>query len=461
MTKLLIRGSHILTPRGIIQGDMLLDGGKIERIDSTIKPPSGCREIDASGLISIPGIIDPHVHIELEAYGSASSDDFYSGSAAGAAGGVTSYIDFAIPFEGENMVDALKRKSASAAGRSLTDYSFHAQINSWDKNKPFEMDEVIEAGIGSFKIFMPATEGWGLDDLGLYEALKHSVASDSLILVHAENGDIVEGMRKSFEKNDRVAIKDYPKSRPSFAETEAVLRAAYLARKASAPLYVCHLSSGESAEELKRLRRAGENIFIETCPQYLILDDSLYSEKEGYLYVCAPPIRSKESTYGLWRGIIESTIDTIGTDHCPFMRKEKKAGGNSFIKTPMGLPGIGLSFPLMYTEGVVNRKLDLKGLVKLLSENPARIFGLYPEKGALLEGSDADIVIFDPDGTYEITSASPKAGNCDWSAYEGYEAEVSIEYTISRGRVVFENGKIHKQEEPGRLIPRTGSTYSI
>jgi len=452
MAKLIIKGSRLVTEEGIKPADLLVENGRIKQISETVKDPDA-RVIDASGKYTLPGVIDPHVHFELEAYGSHSADDFRSGTRSAAAGGVTTVIDFAIPRKGQTMAERVKEKKLSAEKKAVVDYSFHAQINGWGDDTAGQMEETINTGVTTFKIFMPRTEGWGVDDYGLFNALKKSAELGSLIMLHAENGGMAQKFREELEKENRTSVKDYPESRPAVIEREAVLRAAALAEETKAPVYFCHISAASSALEIKRLKRRGQDVFMETCPQYLVLNSGELKKRKGFLYMCCPPLRTLEDNYGLWRNILEDTVDTVGTDHCPFTVKEKKKGEGDFRKTPMGLPGVENLLPIMFTEGVLKRKIKLEQLAAVLSTRPAKVFGLYPQKGTIREGSDADMVIFDPDKKKTIR-AGKLHSKCGWSPYEGFKSKGCPEYTISRGEIIYERGQIKAIEGRGKFLRR-------
>ncbi len=449
MNPLLIKNSRLVTEKGILQSDLLIEKGKISQIGKNINLFGKVKKIEGKGLYTMPGVIDPHVHLELNAYNSNSSDDFYTGSLAAAGGGVTTFIDFAIPEKGQTMSHRIKEKKISAKEKSIIDYSFHAQIINWEDNIPEQMEAVSNMGITSFKIFMPATEGWGVDAGGLYEALKYSKQIDSLIMVHAENGEIADHLTKKLVKNGKTRMTNYSRARPSFIEKLAVVEAALVAQEAQTPVYICHLSSGKAAIEIMKLKNSGQHIFVETTPQYLTLDNSKFSQKNSYLYACCPPIRDKKETYQIWRALLEGDIDTVGTDHCPFLKSEKEAGKGDFTKTPFGLPGVENSLPLLYTEGVVKRSLSMEDIYEMISLNPAKIFGLYPEKGTLQKGTDADLVVFNPAKKVKL-KADNLLGNCDWSPYENKVVAGYPEYTISRGEIIYKKGNIPQQIQKGR-----------
>ncbi|MFH1415626.1 MAG: dihydropyrimidinase [Elusimicrobiota bacterium] len=458
MKKILIKGSRLVTEDGIQPADLLVTGGKIEKIAPVIDNPDDAIEIIAENMYTMPGIIDPHVHLELPAYGTVSSDDFHSGSCAAAAGGVTTIIDFAIPKEGQTMIDRITEKKASADSKSVIDFSFHAQINGWDEKTKTDMERTVEEGVSSFKIFMPATEGWGVGDSGLYEALRQSAVIKSLVMVHAENSQLARYFTEKLVSQGKTSISDYPGARPDFIEKEALLRASLLAEEAGAPVYICHISTGKAMLAVRELKRKGNNIYAETCPHYLLLSDDCYNRDDGFLFACCPPIRKKQDNYELWRGVLEGNIDVIGTDHCPFMRSQKEVNSGDFRRIPFGLPGVETSLSLMFSEGVTKRDVRIESLSGMMSTAPAKIFGFYPEKGTLREGSEADIVIIDPEGTSRISSAETYS-NCDWSPYEETETAGSVNTTISRGEIIFREGALTAEKGRGRFIKRKKSFY--
>ncbi len=451
--KVIIKGGRLVDEKGVSAEDILIEGSKIIRRGPSLSPVGNLKEINAESKLIFPGLIDPHVHFELKAYNSSSCDDFFTGSCAAAAGGVTTFIDFAIPGEGQTMAERIVEKSEAASLKSIVDFSFHAQITDWVKKSSGQMEEVLKEGVRSFKVFMPSTQGWGVDDYGLFEALRFSAEKKALVMVHAESGIISSKISGDFIQRGKTRISDYPLSRPDVIEREAVSRASILAREAGAPLYVCHLSGAKAARDIRRLKLEGEDIFSETCPHYLLLNNSVYKEKNGYLFACAPVLRSKKDNNELWRGLMEETIDTVGTDHCPFTVSQKKEGNGDFRTTPMGLGGVELSLPLLYSRGFLKRKIPLERIAALTSHNPAKIFGLYPQKGSLAEGSDADMVIFDPAKKIKLKS-SLMVSSCDWSPYEGIELTGFPSMTFSRGEIIYSNFKINGKKGRGKFLKR-------
>lgn len=458
MKKILIKSGQLITEGGVLVSDILLEDGKISKIQEKIDLPSGTQELNAESMYVMPGVIDPHVHFALKAYNSSSCDDFYTGSRAGAAGGVTTFIDSAIPSKGQKMNDRIKEKNKNARINSVIDYSFHAQIIDWDENKAAEMKETINEGVTSFKIFMPRIRGWGVTDDGLFNALNVSRDLKGLIMVHAENGELADKFTEKLIAKGQTSMSDYPDARPDFIEREAVLRAALLAEESGSVIFICHISTRKAIIELRRLKKQGQDIFVETCPQYMLLTNETFNEKEGYLYACCPPLRTDMDTYELWRNVIEGYVDVIGTDHCPYLKSEKKSGNNDFRKTPMGLSGIENSLGLIFSEGVNKRGLDIMQLYRLMSLNPSLIFGLYPEKGTLKEGSDADIVIINPEKTSNI-SVSKLHSNCDWDPYAGWDIKSVIECTISRGEIIYKDYEVTKEKGRGKFLKRRFSSY--
>jgi dihydropyrimidinase len=277
-------------------------------------------------------------------------------------------------------------------------------------------------------------------------------------MVHAENGTLAQYFTEALKKSGRLSIKDYPGARPSFIEKEAVVRACLLAQEAKAPLNICHLSSGTAAKELRRIKKEGNIVYVETCPQYLLLSEDIFNGKEGFMAASCPPVRKEEDKYDLWRSIIENGIDTIGTDHCPFSKAKKTSPGDDFTKIPMGLPGVETSLPLFYSEGVINRGIDIKKMVNLMSTNPAKIHGIYPRKGSLAVGTDADIVIFNPSRKGKIKARSQHSA-ADWTPYEKFKTTGAVEYTISRGEIIYENGEIKGKKGRGKFLKKGPAPY--
>ncbi|MEA3506633.1 MAG: amidohydrolase family protein, partial [Elusimicrobiota bacterium] len=273
-----------------------------------------------------------------------------------------------------------------------------------------------------------------------------------------ENGTLARYFTETLKQSGHLSIKDYPAARPSFIEKEAVVRASLLAREAKAPLNICHLSSGSAAKELRRIKKEGNIVYAETCPQYLLLSEDIFKGKEGFMAASCPPVRKEEDRYELWRSIIEGGIDTIGTDHCPFSKAKKSAPGDDFTKIPMGLPGVETSLPLFYSEGVLNRGIDIKKMVNLMSANPAKIHGLYPQKGSMDEGTDADIVIFNPSRKGKIKASSQRSA-AGWTPYEKFKITGAVEYTISRGKIVYEKGEIKGKKGRGKFLKRGLPAY--
>jgi len=449
---LVISGGRLVSAKGQRRLDIGIRGEKIACLGKGLKS-SGSRIIDARGKYIFPGVIDPHVHFGLEAYRARTGDDFVSGTEAAACGGVTSIIDYAIPGNGESTLSAVRRRKSEAAGRAVVDYSFHAQIVSWDEKTRKEIGQLIRSGIPSFKIFMPATEGWMVDDAGLFGALGALGRRGGIVEVHAENGPLINAFIKKLASEGKLAVKYFPLSRPNLVEEEAVRRAITLDRAARGRLCVVHLTTREGLEAIREAKRKGIEVYVETAPQYLLLDKRCFGKKNGYKYLACPPIKSAEDNKALWEGLQDGSIDWIGTDHCSFAAAKKHRARNDFRKGPYGLPGVETSLSLLFTEGCRKRGLRMERLVELTSTNAAKILGLYPRKGTVRAGSDADLVVFDPEKKVTI-DYKKLSTRCDWSPYQGFKLTGFPHLTISRGQVVARDGRFVGAPGRGRFLKR-------
>jgi dihydropyrimidinase len=453
--------------------DILCSGGKIARMGKGLPVPAGTEVIDAAGKIVIPGGVDVHTHLNLDTGSAVASDDFYTGTVAAAFGGTTTIVDHpAFGPAGCPLDHQIKKYHALAAGRAVIDYGFHGVIQHVDDEVLAKMADLAKEGISSYKVYL--TYAFKIPDEGLYRVLQRAGELGLLITVHPENDGVVTGLRETFVREGKRSPAFHPLSRPPECEAEAVNRMILLARMAAdAPLYLVHLTCALGLEFITAARRRGQRrIFAETCPQYLFLDEGLYRLPGigGLKYLMCPPLRGKEDRESLWRGLA-GDIDTVATDHCPFFFETQKIlGRDDFTQCPSGAPGIEERIPLMYSEGAAKKRISLRRFVDLCCTNPAKLFGLYPRKGALREGSDADIVIIDPElpavlhngGPVDLRrgpAASPWMPgtlheNVDYTAYEGMALSGYPVCTISRGEVLVRDGEFQAAPGRGQYIPR-------
>ena len=398
--------------------------------------------IDARGLLVLPGVIDVHAHFRLKlGPGKYTSDDFTSGSAAAVCGGTTTFIDYTGQGPGESPLKGLQARITEAEGRCYADYAFHCMLTGWEKIKApgVQMERCVKAGAPTFKMFTAyGARGLMTRDPELGEALRTARKIGALICVHAEDGPVIDSLADIFAPG--AGIGALPLSRPPFTETAAVGRVAGLAALAGAPAYFVHLSSADSARITAAARTAGVSVMGETCPQYLALDDSRFRERNGHLYSCCPPIRTKNDNAGLWKALKAGHLQVIATDNCTFTRAQKDAWGGDIRKLPMGLPGAQTLLAAAYTFGVKAGKLPLAKMVQVLSENPARIMGL-PSKGFLKPGFDADFAIIDPAAAVKVDHRKLRH-NTDFSPWQGQTLYGFPKYTVLRGQVVAESGEL-------------------
>ncbi len=450
---LVIKNGTLVTPGQTLQRDIGIEGGKIVKVAQTI--PAGARSIDASNKLILPGIIDAHTHMETPVKGVTSSDDFSTGTRAATAGGVTTIIDFTIQARGQSLREAIEARRKQADGRVYIDYALHCNLTDFQVNYLEEIPEIIASGIPSFKVFMAyRNEGIMVSNEDLKMLLEATAKYGGIVQIHAESGFLLDYLVEEASQKGNTSPVFHAKTRPNYVEEEAVVRAISLAGEAGGSLYLVHLSTKESVDAVRWGKKRGVKLFAETCPQYLVLDKALYEGSDGRYYITSPPLRGAKDREALWQGIKEGIIGVVGTDHCPFARTQKDSGKDIFFKTPNGLPGVETLLPIMYSEGVVKRGLSPNLLVELLAYNPARIFGLYPRKGAIEEGSDADLVIFNPERELKI-QANELHMNTDFSPYEGLTIKGVPEITISRGEIIYERGNFPASPGRGKFIPAT------
>lgn len=452
--KILITNGLIVTSTDNYKSDILIIDGQINHIESKIKTSDIDKVIDAEGLYILPGGIDPHVHMHLPTVSGYSSDDFLTGSRAALYGGTTTLLDFVTLKKGRSLSDALRERKEEAKN-SMADFSFHVSPVEWTNSTEHEIYDCIREGVTSFKVYMAYKDTIGLSDSDLLKVMKVAGKAGALVTVHCESGDEIDILRNKFFEEHHIEPKYHALSRPAGLEAGAVKRAIDLANLADCPLYIVHVSAKESLKHIQEAQCGGQKVFAETCPQYLLLDDSKY---EGDFtrtapYIISPPLRKKEDNDALWDAISEGIVKTVGTDHCPFNLVQKAAGLNDFRKVPNGAGGVEHRLELLYTYGVLENRITLNQMVDLFSTQPAKIFGLYPSKGDIKVGSDADLVVLNPDSENTISEKTHHQ-NCDINIFEGFKTRGNAEYVIAGGKIVIENGKLINSETRGKFLMR-------
>jgi dihydropyrimidinase len=455
MSSLLIRNGNIVTATDHYTADVLIQGEKIVAIGQQLDADTD-QTIDASDCYLFPGGIDAHTHMELPFMGTHSSDTFESGTLAGLHGGTTSIIDFAIQDQGDSLESAIQAWHGKADGHAVGDYAFHCAVTDFNENTRKEIPKIInQHGINSFKTFMAYKGALMVDDRQMYELMKELVIHGGIITSHCENGDMIDYQVQSLLAEGKTEPRFHVLSRPAICEAEASGRVIDLAWQAGCPNYIVHLTCDEALERVRAATKRNQKVYVETCIQYLLLDESLYFQDgfEGAKVVMSPPLRTKADQEALWSGIDQNLIHHVATDHCPFCMAQKEMGKDNFSLIPNGAPGIEHRMELLYSEGVNQGRISLNKFVDLSSTAAAKIFGLFPRKGTIAVGSDADIVVFDPAVQHTI-SAETHHMNCDYSAYEGWEVQGKTRTCILRGTVAIDEGQSLIGEGFGQYLPR-------
>ena len=443
--KTILRGGFVVSGKSSRRADVLISDGKIEKIGHVMQgAPWDTEVVDVSDCYLFPGFIDAHTHFDLDVAGTTTADDFESGTRSAICGGTTSIIDFACPNKGETLAHGLKLWHEKSDGKCWCDYGYHMTIDDWNEGIERELDDMFAAGITSFKMYLtyPAMM---LPDQQLYEALLALRARGGICGFHCENAGVIDARiaaLKAAGKADQVS--SHPIARPDYLEAEAVSRVLRIAQAADTPVIIVHTTNREALAEVDNARLRGQTVYVETCPQYLLLDESVYCDPDWQTaaqYVCAPPIRAKADADALWKALRRGEVQTISTDHCSFTQRQKEMGREDFTKIPGGLPGVETRGELIYTAGVAQRRMSLAGMCRALCENPAKLYGLYPRKGVIAPGSDADIVVYDPKAGHTLRGAElhSRAG---YTPFEGFETSGSIRSVYLRGTLTVDHGEI-------------------
>jgi dihydropyrimidinase len=453
----IIRNGNVVTPTGTVHADIGITGEKIAAVGPALVASATTKIIDAGGHHVIPGVLDVHVHLELPFCGTTSADDYRTGTRAGARGGVTTLIDFAIPYVGESLNDAADNWMKRAKGKALIDYTFHICITRYNEHKD-QIKGMVDRGFTTFKEFMIyESEGWQSDDRAMFGTLEKMREYGTMLLVHAESARVLDELiarHHTPELMQQYGARLHAMTRPNFIEAEAIQRAVMWSEVTGGQLYIVHMSTAEGTDIIKAAQARGVPVVAETCAQYLVLNDDVFARDDGHLFACCPQLKKPADSARLWKGLKDGEVSVISTDTCTFTRDQKAMWGGDWTKIPMGMPGLETLLPVAYTHGVLAQKLMLDELVMKLSTNPARIMGLYPRKGAIAVGSDADLAIIHPTSTRTVSPDTMET-NADWSPFDGWDLAGFARTTLSRGEVIVDDYAVVGKEGRGKWLHRT------
>ncbi|WP_097005203.1 MULTISPECIES: dihydropyrimidinase [Lacrimispora] len=446
--KTLLKGGTVVSGSKTAAADVLMKDGKILAVEQEIDE-ADAKIIDVSGRLLFPGFIDAHTHFDLHVAGTVTADDFQSGTKAAIAGGTTMIIDFATQYQGESLHEALNNWHKKADGNASCDYGFHLAISDWNHSVSEELDTIISEGVTSFKLYMTYDEMY-MADKKIYQILKRLKEAGGIAGVHCENKGIIEALVEEEKAKGNYSVHAHKMSRPAAVEAEAAGRLLKIAQVADCPVIIVHLSSEAGYKEILYARERGQEVYVETCPQYLIFNEDVYDLPgfEGSKYVISPTIKKESDRQRLWELLKTDQIQTVSTDHCSFTLSQKAAGRDDFTKIPNGMPGVEARPALMYSFGVKKNGLTVEQMCRFLSENPAKLYGVYPQKGVIAPGSDADIVVWNPETRWTM-SVGNQVAHVDYCPFEGISVEGKAELVFLKGRLAAENGKV--------LVEKTGS----
>ena len=454
---LLIKNGSVVTADKTFAADVFIEGGTIKDVRPDIAAEPAHEMLDAANMLLLPGGIDAHTHLDMPFGGTTSSDDFETGTRAAAIGGTTTIVDFAIQARGTRMRDALDTWWKKAESKACIDYGLHMIVTDLPEAGLEDMDDMVREGVASFKLFMAYPNVLMVDDATIFRALQQTSKNGALICMHAENGSVIDVIVRQALAEGKTAPIYHALTRPTLAEAEAVHRAIALAEMAGVPIYIVHLSSEDALNQVREARDRGLPAFAETCPQYLLLsieDMNALPGFEGAKYVFTPPLREKQNLPKLWDGLKTDNLQVVSTDHCPFCFEDQKAlGKDDFTKIPNGGPGIENRLQLLHHHGVGAGKITLNRFVEIVSTAPARIFGMYPQKGAIAPGSDADIVVWDPKAEHTI-SAKTHHMRVDYSMFEGFKVQGNARQVFSRGELIVDQGRYVGRVGRGQYLRR-------
>ena len=449
----LILDGTIVSESGQTKADLRIEDGTIVALGPDLRKFGADQTIDATGLYVLPGVIDPHVHFNLDTGTGRSADDFASGSASAVAGGVTTYLHFAIQKPGQTFRESIAATRSEAAGSSFCDFGFHLIPTDMHSGWESELHELVKGGVSSIKVFT-AYKGTPLylDDWTIYRIMQLSGKAGMLLQMHAENDDMVQGRTRELESECRTSYHDHGESRPAVAEAEAVNRGVFFSALTRSPIYFVHLSNPLSVDVITAARRSGLHALAETCPHYLALDDTVYQGETPERYLVAPPVRESALRDGMWDRLAKREVHTVGSDHCGYALCQRPRVGD-FRKISVGIPGVETTLPLLASLAIERGDVGMAGIVRLLSGNPARIFGLWPKKGQLAVGADADVVLLDPSARAPLSDSELHTA-AEYSPFAGLQFQARVRTTLSRGQVVYDRGKVVGGRQWGQFIKR-------
>ncbi|MEW5721737.1 MAG: dihydropyrimidinase [Thermodesulfobacteriota bacterium] len=452
MARTIIAGGKVVLPAGVQAADILVENEKIAAVGKAGRLARTDNWIDAKGKIVLPGLIDMHVHFLDRFMGTVSLHDFFTGTRAAAFGGITTVVDFANQRRGHSLAEAVRSKRAEADGHVVIDYGVHAEITDPTSETLDEIPAMIRAGVPTFKVYT-IYEGMMVDDGDLAAVFEKTARYGGLVIVHAENAYIAERRKREFLAQGCTSAIYHALSKPNLVEAEAIHRVAFLARALKAPFYIVHLSTREGREIIRECRAAGQTAFAETCTHYLCLTDEVYKTRNGINYIISPPLRQAADVAALWAGLADGSLAVVSSDDASFSLESKQKGRDSFAKVPNGMAGVEIRLPVLYSEGVRKRRISLERLAQVASANPARLFGLYPRKGVIQVGSDADLVLLDPEK--EVTLGRKTLHmEADFCSVEGLKVNGMPVLTMARGQVIVEDGRFVGREGGGRFLKR-------
>ncbi|AMR27190.1 dihydropyrimidinase [Hymenobacter psoromatis] len=456
---ILLKNGRVITADSDSICDILVEGETIAAIGRGLPLPDGAQVIDCTGKLIMPGGIDPHVHLEMPFMGTFSSDTYETGTRAALHGGTTTVIDFILQKQGSSLRAALEEWQGRATGNAVGDYSFHMAVTDFNSDTQLEIKDMIAEGITSFKTFMAYKGALMIDDAQMVGLMQEVKKHGGLVTAHATNGDLIDTLIAQHRAEGKLTPLYHYLSQPEVTEAEASGRFADIANYTGVNAYIVHLTCQGALNQVRRATERNQRVLVETCIQYLLLDASLYeNEAEGAKWVMSPPLREKKDQATLWAGINQGLVNVVGTDHCPFRWEQKLMGKDDFSKIPNGHPAVEHRMELLFSEGVGKGRITPQKFVEVTSTNAAKIFGLFPRKGTISIGADADLVIFDPEKKHTISAATHHM-NCDYSAYEGWELTGKIDTVLLRGQVAIDHGEAKVRRGYGQFIKRGKTAF--